>query len=69
MEFFKLFYPRFFCVCDRDMGVVSRDFAEAGWRRVGSAQGSREVDSETKKWGLAFCCYCMTAGRGATEVH
>ena len=35
-------------VCDRDMGVVSRTFAELGWRR-GLAQGSREVESDTKE--------------------
>ena len=38
-------------VCDRGMGVVSRAFAELGcWvGAVGLAQGSREVESDTKE--------------------
>ena len=51
-------------MCDRDMGVVSRDFAEAGWRRVGSAQASCEVESETKEMGLGCLLLLYDCGSG-----
>ena len=55
-------------VCDRDMGVVSRDFAEVGWRRGLGAQGSREVESETREMRQGAGTWGNTAREGGSDA-